>query len=98
MSKEKKWHEYARPIPFDEHHRRIQQDRIYAENKIRRQWENKYGKTKYNLDLDKVCLQSSGLIDKKKIERGCQPGKITGSAPKIVANQIHQVKFYNEFN
>ncbi|KAF8763664.1 hypothetical protein HNY73_021822 [Argiope bruennichi] len=45
MPREKKWYEYSRPIPCDDHHRRILQDRIFAEHKLRRQWENKYGKT-----------------------------------------------------
>ncbi|GFR04836.1 hypothetical protein TNCT_576631 [Trichonephila clavata] len=44
MPHEKPWREYARPIPFDEHHRRIITDRVYSENKARRQWEKKYGK------------------------------------------------------
>ncbi|GIY01070.1 uncharacterized protein CDAR_419481 [Caerostris darwini] len=45
MPQQKKWQEYPRAIPYDDHFRKILQGRVYAENKIRRQWENKYGKT-----------------------------------------------------
>ncbi|XP_042902779.1 uncharacterized protein [Parasteatoda tepidariorum] len=64
MSRIKKWHEYPRVIPFDLHSCQIQQDAIYREHRIRKKWEDMYGKIAHlywqnTLDVDadqsKVC-------------------------------------------
>ncbi|XP_035214879.1 uncharacterized protein LOC118188533 isoform X2 [Stegodyphus dumicola] len=43
MPLQKKWHEYSRPIPCGDYHRRITQERYFKENRARRQWERTYG-------------------------------------------------------
>ncbi|GFY66119.1 uncharacterized protein TNIN_422931 [Trichonephila inaurata madagascariensis] len=71
MPNERNWREYARPIPFDEHHRRIITDRVYSENKARRQWEKKYGKRLPLYRADNLDQCDSLIKDKPCSEHTC---------------------------